>query len=141
MQMCASNNNKTIIFGAVILLISEKSHNGTHCKTRQIVYVTNKSDKFFLSRQACTELGIISVSFLTIGEVDDNKSSTLNASTDTSVEIIVIATTTTSTSESPKSTLTSNGSCPKRERDHQRGLQLCHSQLQKSVVKSYRLGF
>ena len=94
------------------------------------MYVTNKSDTFLSSRQTCTELGKISVSFLTIGKVDDNKSSTLNASTDKSAKKIVIATTATSTSESlgwcgsPESALTSNCSYLKQERPQTRSTTL-----------------
>ncbi len=38
-------------------------------ETRQIAYVMDNSDKLFLSRQACEQLGIISKSFPTIGEI------------------------------------------------------------------------
>ncbi|CAG2254453.1 unnamed protein product [Mytilus edulis] len=38
-------------------------------ETRQIVYITDSSDKFFLSKEACITLGIISENFPTIGEI------------------------------------------------------------------------
>ena len=38
-------------------------------ETRQIAYITNTSDRIFLSRAACIDLGMISETFPTIGEV------------------------------------------------------------------------
>ena len=39
------------------------------CQTRQIVYVTDSTDKIYLSREGCVALGLISKDFPTIGEV------------------------------------------------------------------------
>jgi hypothetical protein len=39
--------------------------------TRQMVYVTNHTDKLFLSREACTDLGIISQQFPTVNEAGE----------------------------------------------------------------------
>ena len=45
-------------------------------ETRQLTHVTDTSDKFFLSREACIALDIISPSFPTIGEALETQSST-----------------------------------------------------------------
>ena len=39
--------------------------------TKQIVYVTTDADKFFLSREACIQLHMISDKFPTVGEVNE----------------------------------------------------------------------
>lgn len=69
MQMHTANRNKITILGAIILELGGTSKEGCPYLTQQIVYVTDESDKFFLSRQACTILGMISSDFPTIGEV------------------------------------------------------------------------
>ena len=46
-----------------------KSPNGEPRETRQITYITDNSDKLFLSREACIALGIITTRFPTVGEV------------------------------------------------------------------------
>ena len=68
-QMHAANNNKITILGAVLLEFSGTASNGDRLFTRQITYVTNSSDKIFLSREGCAKLGMISESFPTIGDV------------------------------------------------------------------------
>ena len=68
MQMHAANNNTIDILGAVILRFSGMSNNGNRLETRQIVYITDSTDKVFLSREACITLGIISNKFPMIGE-------------------------------------------------------------------------
>ena len=62
-----SADNKTIpILGAIPLTITARSkHN--QFMTKQLTYVTDKTDKFFLSREACTDLGIIPSSFPVAG--------------------------------------------------------------------------
>ena len=52
----------------MILRFSGQSTSGQSLQTRQIVYVTHDSDKLFLSREACTALGLISSTFPTFGE-------------------------------------------------------------------------
>lgn len=56
------------ILGATILRLSGKDAAGKERSTRQVVYVTNHTDKLFLSREACTDLGIISRQFPLLGE-------------------------------------------------------------------------
>jgi len=83
MKMHAANSKKITILGAVILELNGTSTKGRNHTTKQIVYVTDESDKFFLSRHACMELGMISTTFPRIGEVDhqhDNISSSVDIS-------------------------------------------------------------
>ena len=47
--------------------IASKDDQGRHVETRQMTYVTDNSDKLFISREACISLGMISDSFPTIG--------------------------------------------------------------------------
>ena len=63
-------NNKGIrILGAVVIRFA--GNTGTRrLETRQIAYVTDSSDRIFLSRAACVDLGMISDKFPTLGEVN-----------------------------------------------------------------------
>ena len=85
LRMHAANNNGIKILGAVFLQFSGQSHSGkrntsnrqrethqTHhiLETHQIVYVTSDTDKPFLSREACTALGMISKNFPSVGEMN-----------------------------------------------------------------------
>jgi hypothetical protein len=67
-SMHAANNSGIHILGATILRFSGKSKQGQQLETRQIVYVTEESNKLFLSRETCEALGMISGSFPTVGE-------------------------------------------------------------------------
>ncbi|CAC5355201.1 unnamed protein product [Mytilus coruscus] len=69
MQMHAANNKSIVILGAVILGLSGKDQDNHELETRQIVYITDSSDKFFLSKEACITLGIISENFPCIDEI------------------------------------------------------------------------
>ena len=69
MKMHAANGKGINILGAAILRFSGKSPNGEPRETRQITYITDNSDKLFLSREACIALGIITTMFPTVGEV------------------------------------------------------------------------
>ena len=71
MHMYAANNHNIKILGAVILRLTGPSRSGMTLETRQIVYVTTDSIKFFLSREACTELGLITTAFPMVGEAVD----------------------------------------------------------------------
>ena len=69
MKMKAANNEGIRILGAVVIRFAGNS--GTRrLETRQIAYVTDTSDRTFLSRAACVDLGMISDKFPTIGEVN-----------------------------------------------------------------------
>ena len=68
MQMTAANSNAINIIGALPLCFTGTSPSGIEHTTRQIVYFTDSTNKLFISKQACTMLGIISRNFPTIGE-------------------------------------------------------------------------
>ena len=112
MRIKAANNSSMPILGAAILLIKGRSVNGDTKETRQVVYATEVTNKFFLSRQACVELGIISSTFPTIGEIgtikeEEDEEQTISPDSTSEVSI--------TSSEAPKSALTSNCDCLKRE--------------------------
>ncbi len=67
-SMHAANNSGIHILGATILRFSGKSKQGQQLETRKIVYVTEESNKLYLSRETCKALGMISGSFPTVGE-------------------------------------------------------------------------
>ena len=69
MKMHAANGKVINIIGAAILRFSGKSPYGEPRDTRQITYITDNSDKLFLSREACISLGMITARFPTVGEV------------------------------------------------------------------------
>ena len=68
LKMHAANNRNIKILGACVLRFSGKNSTGEMLETRQLVYITDSSDKLFLSREACSALGIITDSFPRIGE-------------------------------------------------------------------------
>ena len=72
MRMHAANNRGIKILGAVAITFSGESKSGLTLETRQITYVTDSTDKVFLSREACVELGMISQNFPAIGEMHTN---------------------------------------------------------------------
>ena len=55
----AADDRDIPILGAAILRLSGTSSKGEAVSTRQIVYITKHTDKIFLSREACADLGII----------------------------------------------------------------------------------
>ena len=54
-KMQAANNDSIRILGATILRLSGKNTEGKERSTRQMVYVTDSTDKLFLSREACVD--------------------------------------------------------------------------------------
>ena len=68
MKMHAANNNAINIIGAVVLRFYGESVSGDCLETRQLTYVTDSSDRLFLSHEACVALGMISPKFPRIGE-------------------------------------------------------------------------
>ena len=68
-KMSAANETQLKILGAVILRFSGISSEGDSRQTRQIVYVTDTTDRIYLSREGCIALGLISKDFPTVGEV------------------------------------------------------------------------
>ena len=68
MKMKAAHKGIRIL-GAVVIRLAGNS--GTRrLETRQIAYVTDTSDRIFLSRAACVDFGKISDKFPTLGEVN-----------------------------------------------------------------------
>ena len=100
LKMHAANNKGIRILGAVVLRISGKDNDGSKVETRQVTYVTNSTDKFFLSREACIELGMISITFPSVGEME-RSTDTLSSIHDNHAE--------------SDSSLTSDYDCPRRE--------------------------
>ena len=82
-EMHAANNNHIRILGATILRLAGKDNKGEKQSTRQMVYVTDNTDKIFLSREACVDLGIIPKTFPTIGDTEKAKSANCISTTDT----------------------------------------------------------
>ena len=68
MKMHTASNAGINIIGAVILRFSGKAKSGQEFTTRQLVYITDSSDKVFLSREACADLHMISPDFPTVGD-------------------------------------------------------------------------
>jgi len=63
MQIHSADNRNIPILGAIILKPSGKDQLGNERMTQQITYITNSTDKLFLSREACVDLGIIPAHF------------------------------------------------------------------------------
>lgn len=88
MEMHAADNKNINILGATML---HNTANGPHdqvFETRQMTYITDCSDKLFLSRQACVDLRIIATDFPTIGGITQHCDTALQhdkASPDTSL--------------------------------------------------------
>ena len=73
MTMTAANNCKIeIAAGAIVLRLHGQSPSGASRETRQIVYITDSTDRLFLSKQACVALGMISDRFPTIGDSSES---------------------------------------------------------------------
>ena len=68
MKMTAANDNAIDIAGALVLRLSGETPQGTSLSTRQLVYFSNSTKRFFLCKQACVALKIIPKSFPQIGE-------------------------------------------------------------------------
>ena len=84
-KMQAANNDNIRILGAAILRLLGKSNEGEERFTRQMVYITDNTDKLFLSRKACVDLGIIPNTFPTIGEAEETESANSIGTTDVSL--------------------------------------------------------
>ena len=68
MKMSAANTKPINILGAAILRYEGTDSDGNILQSRQITYITDNSEKVFLSKEACQDLGIISDCFPRIGE-------------------------------------------------------------------------
>ena len=67
-KMRSANNGSINLLGAILLNLSGSDSQGRTFSSNQMTYITDCSDTFFLSRSACSNLGIISENFPTIGE-------------------------------------------------------------------------
>ena len=128
MHMHAANNNGIKIIGAVIIRFSGNSTSGQPLETRQIVYVTHDSDKLFLSREACTALGLISPMFPTVGE---------NSQQPAEPDITSATTNQTSSmlDETPTTAATAHVAA-----HHHPSPQICHSQPPRTIETTYNNG-
>ena len=69
LKMSAANKSTINILGAAIIRFCGKGINGNSIETRQVVYATDTTDKVYISKEACIQMGIISDSFPLVGEV------------------------------------------------------------------------
>ena len=84
-KMHAADNHNIRILGATILRLSGKNNKGEEWSTRQMIYVTNDTDKLFLSREACIDdQGIIPNTFPTMDEAEGTNPTNAIGATDTS---------------------------------------------------------
>lgn len=78
MKMHTADNKNINILGATILHITAKDTDGRIFETKQMTYITDCSEKFFLSRGACVDLHIIPKDFPKVGETTDHCDATLH---------------------------------------------------------------
>ena len=90
MKMHAANSRGIKILGAAILRFSGKGMDGDTIETRQVVYITDNSDKLFLSREACVALVMITEHFPTIGETAGSTQVAANNVKNIAVETIEV---------------------------------------------------
>ena len=83
-KMHAADNHDIRILGATILRRSGKNNKGEEWSTRQMIYVTNNTDKLFLSREACIDLSIIPNTFPTVDQAEGTNPANSIGATDTS---------------------------------------------------------
>ena len=83
LRMHAANNKGIKILGATVLRLTGKGTQGEPVETRQLTYVTDTSDKLFISREACIALGIISATFPTVGETQEGHQHAMSATLQT----------------------------------------------------------
>ena len=71
----AANNLGLGLLGGALIVFFGVDCNGDSHMSKQLCYVATNIDTVFLSKSACTDLGIISKSFLTIGTYTPNLAS------------------------------------------------------------------
>ena len=71
MKMRIATKGGVRILGAIPLRLSGVGVLGRTMETRQMTYITDRSDHLFLSKEACVDLGIISDSFPRFGEAQE----------------------------------------------------------------------
>ncbi|GFO16878.1 hypothetical protein PoB_004338300 [Plakobranchus ocellatus] len=82
MKMRAANQNTIGIVGALIQCVTGFTQSMEPKTTRQIVYFSHSTDKFFLSMEACRDLGIIFNTFPSIESVMTDSSAMHNDTDD-----------------------------------------------------------
>ena len=92
-QMRSADNGRIQLLGAIFIELTSTNNHGRTLTTKQMVYISANTQAFYLSRQGCEDLKIISENFPTIDETGIH----MNASA----------------TESQENTLASCG-CPKR---------------------------
>ena len=100
LQMTAANEAPINILGALALRISD-THGPGGMETRQVVYFTDSTQKFFLSRGACEALGVIGADFPKTGPREPESDSASNA--------------TSCNSTTSESCMTAACDCPRRQ--------------------------
>ncbi|XP_028411560.1 uncharacterized protein LOC114534203 isoform X2 [Dendronephthya gigantea] len=80
-KMHAANGKDIRIIGATFLRFTDVKDPGKSPETRQMVYITHDTDKLYLSREACEQLGMITKSFPTIGENTSTSPTTMPTTT------------------------------------------------------------
>ena len=70
-QMRSANNEAIHIEGAILIELTGKDLYGKEYSTKQMVYISQSTQIFFLSRGALIDLGIISDRFPTLGEYEN----------------------------------------------------------------------
>lgn len=73
LKMSAANKTDIAILGAVVVEFSGYSLVGKPYATRQFVYITDATNRVYLSKEACADLGMISEHFPQIGDVANAK--------------------------------------------------------------------
>ena len=68
--MHSADDRNIPILGATILRMSGRDQLGEKRMTQQIAYITYSTDKLFLSREACMDLGIVPGQFPVVGEAN-----------------------------------------------------------------------
>ena len=71
-HMRSADNDDIQLLGAVFIELEGYDVNGTQTQTKQMVYISEKTQAFYLSRSACQDLGVISDKFPEIGEHFNN---------------------------------------------------------------------
>lgn len=72
MTMNAANDGYIVIIGSVVVRLSGQSPTGGTLETRQILYVTKRTNKLFRSQEACKDLGLVSPDFPLVGSHAEN---------------------------------------------------------------------
>ena len=79
--MKSANNKPIPILGAIPLTLTCYDTSGNPVQTKQLTYVTDSTDKLFLSKEACIDLGFISDKFPTTGNDSCNATRQTNDET------------------------------------------------------------